>query len=103
MGDTTVWSLDTTGSLRTNSINSISGTGVTFSDTIIATNGIQFSDGLQTQAYTGGASVWDGIATSDLVLSTFDMTTTHTWGSLSFRGGGSAAEKKREYGGTPRK
>ena len=77
LGDTTVWSLDTTGTLKTNSINSMSGTGVTFSDIIIATtNGIQFSDGLQTQAYTGGASGWDGIATSDLVLSTFDTTTT---------------------------
>ena len=57
LGDTAVWpSIDTTGSLKTNSI-----TGVTFSDTIIATtNGIQFADGRFTDTGIHRWSEWLG-------------------------------------------
>ena len=74
--------------MKADTITSNTTNSITFNDTIIATtNGIQFGNGLQTQAYTG----WDGTATSDLVLSTFNMTTTTgniTTGVGGISGGG---------------
>ena len=80
--------------LKSDIITSNTNAGITFSDKIIVTtNGIQFSDGLQTQAYTGGASGWDGIATSDLVLSTFNTTTTS--GNFTSDGGTISTSRQR--------
>ena len=71
--------------MKADTITSNTTNSITFNDTIIATtNGIQFGNGLQMQAYTG----WDGTATRDLVLSSFnDMTTTRT-GNITTGAGG---------------